>query len=251
MLHWISYSPLIPPALFILMAMLGVALAWRWRRGGLLLATIGVACLYIAATPLASFLLMRAAVGAAKAVPVLPSPAPPGAIIVLSAGYRRSSPPGARDTVDRVGLERLAAAVRAQRRTGLPLLVSGGWVSNADASLAAMMAEVLEDDFRVPVRWREDRSRTTYENALYSAQMLRRAGIRSALVVTDRWHMARALWSFYAVGYPVVAAPIPERMSLRPAPSMALPDIPALMGSYYALHELVGLAWYVVRYHPV
>jgi uncharacterized SAM-binding protein YcdF (DUF218 family) len=251
MLHWISYSPLIPPALFILLAMLGVVLAWRWRRAGLLLATVGVACLYIAATPLASFLLMRAAVGVANAVPVLPSSAPPGAIIVLSAGYRHSSRPGARDTVDRVGLERLAEAARAQRRTGLPLLVSGGWVTNADNTLAAMMAEVLESDFRVSVRWREDRSRTTYENALYSAQILRRAGIRSALVVTDRWHMARTLWSFYAVGYPVVGAPIPERLSLRPAPSMILPDIPALMGSYYALHELIGLAWYVARYRPV
>jgi uncharacterized SAM-binding protein YcdF (DUF218 family) len=248
--HWISYSSLIPPALFILLAMLGVALAWRWRRGGLLLATVGVACLYIAATPLASYLLMRAAVGIAAAVPVLRSPAPPGAVIVLSAGYRHSSRPDGRDTVDRLGLERLAEAARAERRTGLPLLVSGGRLKNADASLAAMMAEVLENDFRVPVRWCEDRSHTTYENALYSVQILRRAGIGSALVVTDRWHMARALWSFYAVGYPVIAAPIPERLSLQPAPSMILPQIPALMSSYYALHELIGLAWYVARYRP-
>ena len=250
MLHWISYSALIPPALFILLALLGVVLAWRWRRGGLLLATFGVTCLYIAATPLASHLLMRATVVLAEAVPVLPLPTPPGAIVVLSAGYRHSSRPGGQDTVDRVGLQRLAQAARAQRRTGLPLLVSGGWVADANASLAAMMAEALETDFRVPVRWREDRSRTTYENALYSAQMLRRAGIRAALVVTDRWHMARALWSFYAVGYPVVAAPIPERLSLRLAPGMLLPEIPALMGSYYALHELIGLAWYAMRYRP-
>jgi uncharacterized SAM-binding protein YcdF (DUF218 family) len=248
MLQWISYSSLIPPNLFIFLALVGVALAWRSRRAGLALATAAVACLYLVATPVVGFLLIRAADNIVRVVPTLPLPAPPGAIVVLSAEYRHSNVPGGRDMVGPVTLERLAEAAREQRRTGLPILVSGGWLKDADDSLAGMMAESLQNDFHVPVRWREERSLTTYENALYSAAILRGAGISSARVVTNPWHMARAFWSFYAVGYPVVAASLREGQSLELSPSIVFPQVPALLDSYYALHELIGLAWYVARY---
>ena len=248
--QWLSYSSLVPPSLFILLAMIGVIIAWRWRRAGLVLATVAAACLYLAATPFVGSLLIHAAAGLTSAIPTLPLPASPGAIVVLSAGYWQSNRPGARDVVDPLTLERLAAAVREQRHTGLPILVSGGQLENADGSLAAMMAEALETDFREPVRWREDRSRTTYENALYSAEILRHAGIPSALVVTNSWHMARALWSFYAVGYPVVAAPLADGQPFNHTLSRFFPQITALAASNDALHELIGLVWYELRYRP-
>lgn len=248
MLSWISYSSLIPPNLFILLAMTGVVLAWRARRrAGLVLATAAIACLYLVSTEAISSCLIRGIDKLADTAPKLPLPQPPGAIVVLSAEFRHTNRPDGRDIVGPVTLSRLAEAARQQRRTGLPILVSGGWIDHADDSLAGMMSEALESDFRVPVKWREDRSRTTYENALYSAEILRRAGVPSALVVTDSWHMARALWSFYAVGYPVIAAPLPERQSLELSFASFFPQIPALMNSYYAMHELIGLAWYELR----
>ena len=239
-----SYSSLIPPNLFILVAIVGIILAWRWRRTGLVLATAAVSCVYLVSTPLIGLLLLCSADRLAGFVPTLSPAGPPGAIIVLSAGYRHCSRPGCRDIVGPVTLERLAEAAHEQRRTGLPILVSGGWLDHADGSLAGMMTESLETDFHVPVRWREERSRTTYENALYSAQILRRAGVRSALVVTNSWHMARALWSFYAVGYPVIAAALPERQGFDLSLASFFPQTPALMNSYLALHEIIGLAWY-------
>ena len=248
MLQWISYSSLIPPNLFVLLAMVGVILAWRWRRTGLVLATAAMACLYITSTPLAAFGLIRSAEALAGIIPSLPAPAPPAAIVVLSGDFRHSNIAGAKDMVGPVTLARLAEAASEARRTGLPILVSGGRVADADAPLADMMAEALESDFRLSARWREDRSTTTYQNALYSAEMLRRAGIPAALVVTNRWHMARALWSFRAVGYPVVAAPTASGRRLRLRLASFLPQIPALLDSYYALHELIGLAWYVCNY---
>jgi uncharacterized SAM-binding protein YcdF (DUF218 family) len=240
----ISYSSLIPPNLFILLAMLGIVLAWRWRRVGLVLATAAIACVYLASLPLVGFALMRSADWLTGVVPRLSLPGPPGAIVVLSAEYVHSDKPGARDRVGPVTLERLAHAVRVAHRTGLPILVSGGWLPHADNSLAGMMADALATDFHMPARWREERSRTTYENALYSAEILRRAGVPSALVVTNSWHMARALWSFYAVGYPVVAAPLADSPALNLAAGSFFPQVPALMSSYLALHELIGLAWY-------
>ncbi|HEV7997704.1 MAG TPA: YdcF family protein [Stellaceae bacterium] len=250
MLQWISYSSLIPPNLFILLAMIGVVLAWRWRRTGLVLATAAMACLYLAATPLVAYFLLESADRMAGFIPVLPAPAPPAAIIVLSGDVRHSLVPGGKDAVGPLTLERLAQAASEQRRLGLPILVSGGWIEGADDSLAGMMAEALEDDFRVPVRWREARSQTTYQNALYSAAILSRAGVPAALVVTNPWHMARALWSFRAAGYPVVADPTPNGRRLPLSAAIFLPQVPSLLDSYYALHELIGLAWYVCRYGP-
>jgi uncharacterized SAM-binding protein YcdF (DUF218 family) len=242
-----SYSSLIPPSLFILLAMIGLLIAWRWRRTGLVLTIAALAGIYLASMPIVSFLLMRAADALVRTVPVLSAPKPAGAIIVLAADYLYSSRPGGADIVGPVTLDRLAEAAREERRTGLPILVSGGLPKDAHNSLAEIMAAALETDFRVPVQWREDRSRTTYEDALYSAEILRRAGVPSALVVTDPWHMARALWSFYEVGYPVIAAPLPYRQSLHLSLASFLPLVAALQGSSIALHELIGLAWYEFR----
>jgi uncharacterized SAM-binding protein YcdF (DUF218 family) len=243
---WLSYSSLIPPNLFILLAMIGVSIAWRRKPFGLAVATAAIGLLYLAAMPVTAGLLIRWAEAIAFDEPTLPSDEAPGAIVVLSADARRSAVPGVPDTVGQLTLERLAEAARQQRRLGLPILVSGG--GPRGASLAVLMSRVLQEDFRVPVQWREERSRNTFENALYSAEILRGAGIRAALVIAHPWDMARALWSFRAVGYPVVPSPIPEGESVSLSLAAFLPQVPALLESYYALHELIGLAWYRVRY---
>ena len=226
--------------------MIGVLIAWRRKPFGLAVATAAIGLVYLAAMPVTAALLIRWVEKIAFDEPTLPSDKPPGAIVVLSADARRSAVPGVPDTVGRLTLERLAEAARQQRRLGLPILVSGG--APRGASLAVLMSRVLQEDFRVPVQWREERSRNTFENALYSAEILRGAGIPAALVIAHPWDMARALWSFRAVGYPVVPSPIPEGESPSLSLAAFLPQVPALLESYYALHELTGLAWYRVRY---
>jgi uncharacterized SAM-binding protein YcdF (DUF218 family) len=246
--HTLAYSPLIPPSLFILAAAIGIALAWRRRRLGLWVASIAIGLLYLVATPLAAYWLTASADTLAGRVRAPPSAAQPGAIIVLSADLLHGAEPGRGDTVGPTTLQRLAEAARLQRRLGLPILVSGGWIADARSSLAELMAEALEEDFGLHARWREGRSRNTFENAAFSAAVLRQAGISSALVVTNPWHMARALWAFRAAGYPVVAAPTPGERTLSLSAFAVLPQVPALQDSYFALHELIGLAWYAWRY---
>ncbi len=181
-------------------------------------------------------------------MPALPSDVRPGAIIVLSADARLSNSPSQPDAVGPLTLERLAEAARQHRRLGLPILVSGGTLQPGRRSLAALMGTALQEDFGVPTQWREERSGNTFENASFSAGILRGAGIKAALVVAHPWDMARALWSFRAVGYPVVPMPVPEARNLWLSPAAFLPQVPALRDSYYALHELIGLAWYRLRY---
>jgi uncharacterized SAM-binding protein YcdF (DUF218 family) len=244
---WLSYSSLIPPNLFILLAMIGVVIAWRRKPFGLTVATAAIGCLYLVSTPAVADLLIRWNEAIADDALALPSIAPPGAIIVLSADARHSDIPGASDMVGPLTLERLAAAAREQRELGLPILVSGGPPDDPESSMATLMSKALQEYFRVPVRWREDRSRNTFENASFSAAILRQAGIHSAVVVAHPWDMARALWCFRAVGYRVAPMSTPGRGGSLSAASF-LPQVPALRDSYYALHELIGLAWYRVRY---
>jgi uncharacterized SAM-binding protein YcdF (DUF218 family) len=246
--HAISYSSLIPPNLFILAGLIGTLLAWRSRRFGLWLATAAIGSLYLLSTPIVGHWLIRATDALAGAMPKAAAAVPPAAIIVLGADIAGSGAPGEPDSVGPVTLERLAKAAQLQQRTGLPILVSGGLTENSFDTLAAAMSRALAEDFRVRVRWREDRSGNTYENAAFSATVLRRAGIPAALVVTQPWHMARALWSFGTVGYPVVPAPTPKGSTLAISAAMLLPQVPSLLDSTRALHELIGLAWYRVRY---
>ena len=246
--HTLSYSSLIPPNLFILAALIGTLLTWRSWRLGLWLATASIGSLYLMSTPILAHWLIRTTDALAEAMPRVAAKAPPAAIVVLGADIEHGGVSGEPDRVGRVTLERLAKAAQLQQRLGLPILVSGGSIEHSFDSLAAAMGRSLEDDFRVPVRWREDGSRNTYENAAYSAAILRAAGIPAALVVTQPWHMARALWSFDAVGYPVIPASTPGAPTLRVSAAILLPQVPSLLDSYYALHEMIGLGWYLCRY---
>ena len=245
-MSWLSYSSLVPPNLFILLALVGVLAAW-WRKPlGLAVATGAIGCLYLVSTPFAAGFLMRSAETIVNGQPAFPAGSSPGAIIVFAADARYSN--GEPEAVGPLTLERLAEAARQQRRLGLPILVSGGPPDHSETSLAALMSKALAEDFNVPVRWREDRSRNTFENASFSAEILRQAGVPSAFVVAHPWDMARALWSFRAAGYPVLPLPTAEDRDLTFSAAAFLPQIPALKDSYYALHELIGLGWYRVRY---
>lgn len=226
--------------------MAGVLIAWRRKRLGLAVATGAIGCLYLVSMPLTAGVLMRSTEAIASGEPDLPAGQRPGAIIVLSADARYGE--GAPEAIGPLTLERLVEAAKQQRRLGLPILVSGGPPSQPQSSLAALMSKTLEEDLTTPVRWREDRSRNTYENAAFSAAILRQAGVGSALVVAHPWDMARVLWSFRAVGYPVAPLPTPDGRELTFSAAALLPQISALKDSYYALHELVGLGWYWLRY---
>jgi uncharacterized SAM-binding protein YcdF (DUF218 family) len=141
-------------------------------------------------------------------------------------------------------LERLRRAARLQRETGLPLLVSGGKLPDFTLSHAAAMAQALEVDLRVPVRWREELSRTTAENAVYSARLLKADGIGRVLLVTTAWHMPRALQAFRAAGLDPIAAPTGFAGPANWYWENMLPSAARLQASTWACHEILGRLWY-------
>jgi uncharacterized SAM-binding protein YcdF (DUF218 family) len=239
-----KYLILPPVSLFVLIA-IGWLLAWRWRRTGRTIMALSFVTLFLLCLPVVSGWLMYPLQSYSA---LDPDRIPPGvgAIVVLSADMQGIAPEYGVDIPGPLGLERLRYGAWLHRRTQLPILVSGGRVVPWTTPLARQMRQILVDEFGVPVRWVEDRSTDTHENAARSAEMLKRDGIGSVLLVTHAWHMRRAMAAFQAAGLAPVAAP--TRFIRPPTPVVQdfIPDASALRASSYAVHEWIGLLWYYV-----
>ena len=72
----------------------------------------------------------------------------------------------------------------------------------------------LVSDFRVKVKWVENKSANTHENAKYTKMMLAEAGVRRVYLVTHAAHMSRAVWSFENQGIITVTSPQPADPSI-------------------------------------
>lgn len=114
------------------------------------------------------------------------------------------------------------------------------------------MREVMRDVFQVPVRWVETRSHTTWENAAYSDQLLAADGIRSAWIITQAWHMPRALHAFAnrQVQYLPASTSFASSAFWRHEWMWWIPQSTALTRSNIALHEWIGLLVYRLRRAP-
>lgn len=174
----------------------------------------------------------------------------PAAIVILGGGRKSSAPEySGVDTVSKFTLERLRYGAWLQRRTGLPVLVSGGSPLSENIPEAHLMKAVLENDFHVPVQWIEDKSHTTFENATFSQTLLAQANIQHIYLVTHAWHMPRSIDVFKQAGLTITPAPTAfATPSLLERGGYAwIPAARALEVSNLALHEMAGRVWYGVR----
>ena len=111
------------------------------------------------------------------------------------------------------------------------------------------MAVSMQDDFGVTVRWKEERSRTTWENAQMSAEILLPEGIKRVVVVTQALHMQRSRWSFEQNGLDVVPAPVGFLGTDNARPlGCWLPESKAIWQNGQLLNEAVGLVGYKMFY---
>lgn len=96
------------------------------------------------------------------------------------------------------------------------LLMTGG-ATNGGVPEAQVMARLaLASGVPAERVHMEERARDTIENALFSAPLIRRAGWRRLLVITDSFHRPRAAYIFRRFGLDVVVAGVrPERPSAQ------------------------------------
>lgn len=244
----IAASVLLPPLNLIVLCMVGFALRPRWPRIG---STISVGALLI-------LLVLSTTAGARLLIDPLEALTQPAqvvkganvqAIVILGGGRLMDAPEYAGQDIPNVNtLARLAYGAKLYREASLPILVTGGAPDGAGESEAAVMARTLREDFSTPVRWLEQESNNTAENAQRSIALLKQAGVQRILLVTDAMHMPRAQAIFRRFGMAVVPAPTRFLSATPLSAADFIPKASALANSHYAMHEWIGVCWYRVRY---
>ena len=170
------------------------------------------------------------------------------AIVILGGGtYFHAPEYSDQDTVNKETLVRLRYGARLARELRLPVLVTGGRPLGNSVSEAQQMRSILEQDFNVPVRWTEDNSDNTYENARNTHRILKEIGIKKICLVTHASHMMRAAAAFRQAGFEVIEAPTGYTTRYHTDLLTFLPRAKSLRVSSVFAHETIGMLWYRAR----
>ena len=256
-----SWKPILsalalPPVPFLLMVLVGARLILPRRGLGWFVILLGVSGLWLSACSgvgqlLSDWVLRPPPALSADGLGTLKSAVRnrhPVAIVVLGGGVEALAPEYRVANLASPSLERLRYGLWLSRETGAPVAFSGGlgW-AQADAQAEAQVASrIATQDFGRQIRWAEDRSRDTRENAAYTVALLKHEGIKHIVLVTHGSHMPRALRDFEQAaqgsGIAVQAAPM-GMASMVSAPSVKdwLPSPTGFTQVNNVLHELLGL----------
>jgi uncharacterized SAM-binding protein YcdF (DUF218 family) len=175
----------------------------------------------------------------------------PQAIVVLGGGIQGPAVEYDGVTVKSGTLVRIRYAAKLAKDMGLQILVSGGkTLKRFNVSEAEVMSDVLQTEFGSVVAWREAESNNTAENARLSYNLLHKIGIERIVLVTEAYHMPRAMSEFRKAGFVVEAAPTAffQRQGGEIYLGHLIPSVSALDYCFKLSHEIFGMLWYWIRY---
>jgi uncharacterized SAM-binding protein YcdF (DUF218 family) len=226
---------ILPPTGLLLLALVALLFIKRWPALSRMTLWFSFACLLLLSLPIVS----RGLVALLDA-PLLDAQGAQSAqaIVILGGGLIRATPEYG-DTLASYSLARTRYGARLAKQFNLPILVTGGQVFGGQPE-ADVMAAVLANEFGVPARWVERRSRHTAENARFSAELLKVDKVRKVILVTDETHMRRALAHCEAAGLICYSAPVSIVSHDSDSPIQQLPGAGALQLSSMAIHEFLG-----------
>lgn len=236
---------LLPPGLVILVLALGAI--WLARRRHFSAAFVAAATMAVVWA--CSFAPLSDALVRSLEKDYSIPPNPKGDVIVLLGGGVRQGAAdiGGYGVPAEETLVRAVAAIRLHRRTGLPIIVSGGYAFGDFKPTEAEVVARYMSDLGIPADKviAETESRDTMENALLTKRIMDTRGFKKPILVTSAVHMKRSILSFKKAGVEVVPYPANFRtwegmvytwQGYLPRPT----DISA------ALHEYLGLAFYQI-----
>ena len=239
-------SLVLPLGSLLLLAGVGLLLALRYKRGGLLLAAAALIGLWLLSCQGTAVWL--AAHVLAQYPPVQPTQLQASrvqAIVVLGGGTYQLAPEYGEAQPMAATAARLRYGVWLARQTGLPLAFTGGigWGAsgNTTSPESEVAARLTQQDYGVQLRWLEGQSRDTFENARLLAPMLKRDGITRIALVTSATHMPRSLLEFSRYGLMITPAPTGFVQSTQSDTLLWLPSAEGISDSTRVLRELIGL----------
>jgi uncharacterized SAM-binding protein YcdF (DUF218 family) len=240
---------ILTPSNFVALLLLAglVLLTTRWRTGAVRLMACGIVLLLVMGfSPLGNMLLLSLS----ERFPAwYESGRAPDGVIVLGGAINPELSKARGAAEINASAERITAAAELARRfPNARIVLSGGNNSliNPVSTEAAVSKKLLEQ-LGVPSDRivEEDRSRTTWENAVFTRDLLQPKPGELWLLVTSAYHMPRAMGAFRAAGFDVVPYPVDWRTR---GTSDAFIPFETLGGGLSrtdtAVHEWVGLIAY-------
>jgi uncharacterized SAM-binding protein YcdF (DUF218 family) len=195
----------LPPGLFVLVGIISLALCSRWT--GRLLLVLNLSALYLLSTPVVGTHLMNS-LELSKAVSETEIRAfQPQVILVPLAGRQEQAPEYGGPTVDSLSLERLRYGAYLHRRTGLPILLSGGSQKQPVPTTVELGRRVLEQEFQLPMTALETETDSSRGDGQPRTTLPERIGDKRVLVVTQAWQMKRTSERLRAQGLDILEAP--------------------------------------------
>lgn len=195
---------LLPPVPLLLLVLVGARLMLPKRGWGWSLILTSAALLWLTACGGTARLLSQfvlhppSALSAVRIKELKSQTRSQTAIVVLGGGMEPFAPEYGVSNLRHASLERLRYGIWLGRQTGLPLAFSGGvgWGQSDGKPEARIAAQIAAGEFGLPLKWIEDQSRDTRENAAHTVALLRPAGVKHVVLVTHGWHMPRAVQAF-------------------------------------------------------
>lgn len=214
-----------------------------FRHIGSILAATSAATLVALSIPQVSWWLLDS-LQTSEAIPPAAQTIDADAILILSADVDCDPAEYGPDQAGPISLQRCRYAAALSKRTGVPIIVSGGVLRPDRRAVAEVLRDFIQDELHVPVRWTECRSLTTRQNARFSAEILKAEGITKVAVVTHAWHMPRAIMVCEAAGLEVLPAPTAAATPPHNTRAALVPRARSFRDSSWALHEWAGRLWY-------
>lgn len=240
-------SLVMPLASLVLLTLIGLMLAIKYKHRGLLLSAMASSSLWLLSCQ--GVAVWLAAHALPQYPPITPEQLKSGqiqAIVVLGGGIYPRAPEYGQAQPGPATAARLRYGIWLARQTGLPMAFTGGsgWAaaSALGSSEAEVAGRVAQQDYGFTIRWLEGRSRDTTENASLLTPMLQRDGIARIALVTDAVHMPRSVTEFERQGLTITPAPTGFVLPTRSGLLLWLPSTDGISASTRVLHELLGLS---------
>ncbi len=238
-LLWMLTSP---EGWLLLGLALGIVALWtaHLRAARFLLTAVGLAVAVLTFFPVANPLLRPLE----TAFPV-PDVRNVGAIVILGGGEDpHNAAAWQQPALERSGDRIFAGLTLAALHPNAQVIYTGRNERLLNLGLTGPLDPAIEAMGKLsPSRFiREDKSRSTFENAIFTKPLLSPTDGGAVLLVTSAWHMPRSVAAFCAAGIPTVPFPVDfrskRRAGLQGEFSKHLADLRT------AVHEYIGLVAY-------
>lgn len=227
-----------PPFSALLLWLAAMLLYRRCRKLSYFASFLGFSMLYIFSTPYFSKTLNDELIETHSLT--LADYQTAQAIVVLGGGIRDGQELYAKLSTTGNQLERMRYAAYLHQETKLPILTTGSAANGTPE--AQIMADEFARFFHIPTEWVEPKAKTTKENALFSREILEKAGIKRIILVSNQFHLKRAKMLFEQQGFEV----LPAGVGAGKTPDEYLnymyfvPQAGAIQASTLALKEWLG-----------